>query len=145
MQSDPRNIYQIVRKAAGYTQERAAEILDISPESIRAYETGITIPPNKVVSSMIEIYNAQYLAYQHLIYSSNIARLCLPELDLKDLPCAILHLQKEVTDFLKCRDELIDITYDGKITPAERPRYDAIIKELDDIVAAILALKFIKS
>lgn len=43
------------------TQEVAAEHLNISVESIRAYETNW-----RVVESMVICYNAQHLAYQHL-------------------------------------------------------------------------------
>ncbi|NBI11873.1 XRE family transcriptional regulator [Colidextribacter sp. OB.20] len=34
-----RNIYKIARRAAGYTQEAAAEMMNLSVESLRAYET----------------------------------------------------------------------------------------------------------
>ena len=34
------NIYQMARLAAGLTQEKAAELLDASVESVKAYETG---------------------------------------------------------------------------------------------------------
>lgn len=39
MQNDTRNIYKRARRAAGYTQEAAAEMLNVSVESLRAYET----------------------------------------------------------------------------------------------------------
>lgn len=139
-----RNIYQIARESAGITQEKAAELLDISVESIRAYEGFKRIPPDKVVVNMIEIYNTQYLAYQHLRNSKEDLQNYLPTIDIKDLPTAILRLQKEVTDFLIVRDELIDITCDGVIDNDERPRYDKILKELDDIAEAIMSLKFAK-
>ena len=79
------------------------------------------------------------------MHSSEVARRCLPEVDIKELPEAMLRLQKEVTDFIRCRDEMVEITCDGVITAEERPRYDQILKELDDIVAAIMALKFAKT
>lgn len=139
-----RNIYQIARESAGITQEKAAELLDISVESMRAYEGFKRIPPNKVVVGMIEIYDSRYLAYQHIKNASEDLQGYIPNIDIKDLPSAILKLQKEVTDFLKIRDELIDITCDGIIDSEERPRYDIIMKELDDIVTAIMSLKFVK-
>ena len=93
---------------------------------------------------MIEIYDSRYLAYQHLKTSAEVGQEYLPSVDLKDLPSAILRLQKEVSDFLKCRDDLIDITCDGIITEEEMPRYKEILKELDDITAAIMSVKFAK-
>ena len=61
---------------------------------------------------------------------------------LQDLPTAILRLQKELNDFLKCREEVLDITCDGVISPEERPRWEKVLKELDDVSAAIMAVKF---
>ena len=46
MPEEYRNIYKNARRAAGYTQETAAEQLGLSVESVRAYETGQRIPPN---------------------------------------------------------------------------------------------------
>lgn len=142
MSQEYRNIYQKAREVAGYTQERAAELIDISVESIRAYESGRRVPPNDVVAKMVEIYDARYLAFQHLKNSVPMAREFLPNIEVRDIPEAMLRLQKEVTDFIKCRDELIDITCDGQITDDERPRFDAIMKELNDIVDAIASLQF---
>lgn len=144
MSPEYRNIYQIARESAGITQEKAAELIDISVESIRAYESGRRIPPGNVVIRMVDIYDARYLAYQHL-KAEEVGQKYLPEIDVKDLPSAILRLQKEVTDFLKSRDELIDITCDGIISAEEMPRYQRILKELDDIVAAIMSLKCAKT
>lgn len=145
MSQEYRNIYQIARESAGITQEKSAELIDVSVESIRAYESGKRIPPDKAVIKMIEIYDARYLAYQHLKTSAEVGQAYLPDVDLRDLPSAILRLQKEVSDFLKCRDELIDITCDGIISADEMPRYKAILKELDDVTSAIMTVKFAKT
>ena len=146
MAHDSNNIYRYAReKNTKYSQEGAAELLNVSVESLRAYETGRTVPGNDIVCQLVIVYGVQHLAYQHLMHSSEVARRCLPEVDIKELPEAILRLQKEVTDFIKCRDDLVDITCDGKISVDERPRFDEIMKELEDIVAAIMALKFAKT
>lgn len=143
MYSESRNIYQRAREAAGLTQERAAELIDVSVESIRAYEGDRRIPPDMVAMSMVEVYGTQHLAYQHLKNSAEVARRYLPDISEKtDIPSMILRLHKEVNDFLPLRDSLIEITYDGDISDEEMPRFNAIMKELDDIFAAILAIKF---
>lgn len=139
-----RNIYQIARETTGLTQEKASEHLDISVDSLRAYEGGKRIPPDHVVIKMIEIYNTQYLAYQHLKTADEVGRTYLPNIEIRELPSAILRLQKEVTDFLKVKDEMIEITCDGIIDKEEKPRWDAIMKELNDIMDAIMSLKFIR-
>ena len=144
MVQEYRNIYQIARESTGLTQEKASELMDISVDSLRAYEGGKRVPPDKVVIKMIEIYDTQYLAYQHLKTSAEIGQKYLPNIEIRELPVAILKLQKEVTDFIKCKDLMIEITCDGIIDDSERPQWNEIMKELDDVVEAIMTLKFAK-
>lgn len=139
-----RNIYQLSREAAGYTQEKAAELIGISVESLRSYELDKRIPPDRSVIKMIEIYDARYLAYQHLKTSAEVGQKFMPEVNLTDISTAILKLQKEVNDFLKLKDDLLDITCDGVISEDEKPRWETILKELDDITNAIMSVKFAK-
>ena len=80
MPDDCRNIYKICRKSAGLTQEAAAERLGISVESLRAYETGQRIPPNQVVRLMAILYNAVYLALQHLQETDDLYKSVVPEI-----------------------------------------------------------------
>ena len=103
--------------------------------------TGRRVPPGEVVVRMMDLYNCQYLAVSHLRTSEACASF-LPDVKLQDLPTAILRLQKELNDFLKCREEVLDITCDGVISPEERPRWEKVLKELDDVSAAIMAVKF---
>ncbi|MCI1965862.1 MAG: helix-turn-helix transcriptional regulator [Oscillospiraceae bacterium] len=144
MQSEYRNIYQIARESAGITQEKAAELIDVSVESLRAYETGRRYPPNDVVLRMIEIYGTQYLAYQHLRNSAEIGRKILPEIELKDLPTAFLNVLNEVNAFVRQKDRMIDITCDGVISEGERPEWNHIMLEMDRLSASLMALKFAK-
>lgn len=63
MPEETRNIYKTCRKAAGLTQEAAAERLGISVESLRAYETGQRVPPDEVAEAMSDLYNTLYLIF----------------------------------------------------------------------------------
>jgi transcriptional regulator with XRE-family HTH domain len=144
MVQEYRNIYQIARESTGFTQEKSSELMDISVDSLRAYEGGKRTPPDKIVIKMIEIYDTQYLAYQHLKTSAEVGQKYLPNIEIKELPVAILKLQKEVTDFIRLREVMIEITCDGIIDDNERPQWNGIMKELDDVVEAIMALKFAK-
>jgi transcriptional regulator with XRE-family HTH domain len=139
------NIYKTARKSSGLTQEKAAERINVSYDSIKDYESGKTIPPDDIVVRMLDIYDARYLAYQHIKENVKTAESLIPvNIEVKDLPSSILRLQKEVTDFLRIRDDMIEITCDGIISEDERPRWDNIMKELDHISAAIMSLKFAK-
>lgn len=144
MSPEYRNIYQIPREAAGLTQERAAELIGVSVESVRAYESGRRVPPDETVVKMIEIYNAQYLAYQHLKTSAAVGQQYLPDVKFKDLPSAILNVLNDLSEFVKCRDDMIAITCDGKIDANEQPRWDTILDKLDKLVGAALCVKFVK-
>lgn len=57
MARDGGNIYQTARKAAGLTQEAAAERLAVSDTSIRAYESGERLPGDDIVARMCAVYN----------------------------------------------------------------------------------------
>lgn len=144
MQQNGGNIYQNARRLAGLTQERAAELLNVSTRSLADYETGQRIPPNDVVDQMVLNYNSQALAVQHLRNSSSAARLILPEVREIALPQAVLELIDAVYDFAddKMDRELIDIARDGVIDDAERARYDHIMAKLQDIITAAMALGF---
>lgn len=138
------NIYQTARLAAGHTQERAAELLGIGVRSLAAYETGERIPADDVIVRMTDVYNTQFLAYQHLRNNLEAARSILPEVTPQSLTMSILRLQKEVKDFLDVRDEMIEITCDGVIDESERERWEACMKEANDVCRSIMALQFAK-
>ena len=94
MPEECRNIYKTCRKAAGFTQEAAAERLGISVESLRAYESGQRIPPNEVVELMVILYNAQHLAYQHLRETNAMYGRVVPEVPL----CSVLEASARLTN-----------------------------------------------
>ncbi|MEY7998651.1 helix-turn-helix domain-containing protein [Clostridium sp. Mt-5] len=144
MDKECRNIYQIARESAGLTQEKASELMDICVESLRAYEGGRRIPPDRIVIKMIEIYNTQYLAYQHLKTSAEVGQKYLPDIEIKDLSTAILNLQTQVGDYVNCEKLLVRIASDGRISDDEACDFKKICKELDDVLKAIMTFKFSK-
>lgn len=137
------NIYQQARVAAGLTQERAAEALTISVESLRLYETDRRIPPNCIVARMSDLYNTQYLIIQHVRQADDLARTLLPDTQQRPLEQVSMRLYRLVRDFVQRHrtDDLIDIAEDGRIDEKERPIFDQIMKELEDIVAAFYELR----
>lgn len=133
-------IFQNVRMAAGLTQERLAERIGKSIETVRAYESGSRDPDPDTVVLMADACNAQYLAYQYLQQTAPGLRL-LPEIELTDLPAAILRVIKEVNELVDCQKDLIAIGADGKITPDERERWDEILLEFSDVKKAIIEIE----
>ena len=141
MQDHSQNIYRIPRVKANLTQERAAELIPISVESIRAYETGQTVPPDDAVYRMVVIYDAPLLAHQHLGNKSDLSRKYLPQIEAKDLPSATIVMMKELADVINGQQELIAIACDGKVTGDEKPKADALIKDIRELKAALTALE----
>lgn len=138
------NIYQTARKSSGLTQEAAAERLAVSVESLRAYETGIRIPGNDIVERMITIYNTQFLAVQHIQSTSHLLPTCMQELQPAPLPQATIKLINRILAFAKKHrdDQLMAIAEDGVIDASERPDFDAITADLQEIVRAALAVLY---
>lgn len=128
------NIYQKSREAAGITQEKAAELIDISVESLRAYENGRRIPQSSTVVRMVDIYNTQFLAYQHLKHSDSIAQNLLPDITEKGLAEAVLTLIKEIRDVESLIPTLVEIASDGVIRENERCAWNKIKKEFGDVI-----------
>ena len=146
MPDEYRNIYKTSRKAAGLTQESAAERLGISVESLRAYEGGQRIPPNEVVELMVILYNAQHLAYQHLRETNAMYGRVVPEVP----QCSVLEASARLTNRIYAFADshadrrLMRMAEDNVIDPVERPEFDAILEELQEIVEAALALRCAK-
>lgn len=142
MQNDCTNIYQNARKAAGLTQERAAELLGLSLRSLADYESGRRLPPNDVADRMVTVYNSQLVGIQHLRNSAQFIQRLLPDVQPMGLPEAVLTLVDAVYDFADDRldRELIDIARDGVISEDERERFDHVVEKIRVITAAAIAL-----
>ena len=143
MPDDCRNIYKTCRKAAGFTQEAAAERLGISVESLRAYETGQRVPPNEVVELMVILYNAQHLAFQHLRETNALYNSVVPEVQPKSILEASAKLTNRIYRFAESHRNrrLMEIAEDNVIDADERPQFDDILEELQEIVEAALELR----
>ena len=136
------NIYKTARRAAGKTQEQAAEHLYTSVRSLAEYEAGRTIPPDDIVCRMVEIYGAKHLAYLHLKQSTEVGRRFLPELHILDLPRSVLKLQKEVKDVTDIHHHMVDVACDGMVEEHESETWRSIEKELMEMVGAGLSVVF---
>ena len=137
-----KNIYKTARMKAGKTQEAAAEALGISVESIKAYESYSRIPPSHVVDGMCIIYDAIYLAYQHNRITSGEVKV-VPEVEVLDLPRAALKIINRVLEFAEKRQDktLMKIAEDGVIDEAERPVFEEIVSDLDELIRAAMEVK----
>ena len=143
MPEETRNIYKTCRKAAGLTQEAAAERLGISVESLRAYETGQRVPPDEVAEAMSDLYNTLYLIVRHVREKSAMYGRVVPEVPQIGALEASAKLRNRLDSFAERRGarRLMLITEDNIIDDSERPEFDEILEELGEISALYLALK----
>ena len=128
------------------TQERFAEALDISVESVRQYESDKIMPSDDVVTRMVEISGQPVIGYWHLLNKSRVAADILPDVQECSLEQAVIKLLCRIRQFAENNNthRLMDISEDGIIDETERPDFDRIIKELDGIVKAAMQLKYAK-
>lgn len=144
MSYEYQNIYQLSRENTGLTQEKASELLDISVESLRAYENDKRIPPNSIVSKMVSIYDNNLLGYEHVRRTTEAGVMFLPQLEMKSLSSITLKLHKEIKDYLKKEDDFIGIVEDDVIEESEEEVWNDVMQELEDIFKSILILKLSK-
>ena len=129
------NLYQRARLSTGLTQERAAELLNLSPESLKQYEGGRRIPPDETVARMVEAYRCPWLALEHAQATDTLG--VMPEVTPRPLPMASIALRNRLQDATGRLDALLRIAEDGVIDEAERPEFDSIVVELRETMAAI--------
>lgn len=143
METSSRNIYKTARAVAGLTQERWAEAVGVSVDSVRNYEAGTQLPGDEVVRAMSEISGLSPLSYWHLCHKSELAADVLPAVEAVPLPQAVCALVSRVEDFvLTSPDRLLRMAADGRIDEMEQPDYARIMQDLDSIVQAALTLKY---
>lgn len=129
------NLYQRARLSTGLTQERAAELLGLSPESLKQYEGGKTVPKDETVAKMVEVYHLPWLALEHAQATDTLG--VMPEVTPRPLPMASIALRNRLQDATGRLDALLRIAEDGVIDEAERPEFDSIVVELRETMAAI--------
>lgn len=143
MPEDYSNIYKITRRAAGLTQESAAERLEISVDSVRAYETYQRTPPNEIVERMVVCFHAPQLAYQHLHETTGLVSRIIPQLEQRNILEVAIRIYNRMRNFSQdyCLERLMAIAEDGRIDDTERPEFDEIIAELRSIIQSGLELE----
>ena len=107
MAIESQNIYKNARKSAGFTQEKASQLLNVSVDSLRDYEQSQRPVPSDVASAMCDVYQAPYLAVQHLRLTSDLGKRVVPEIQLKDLPEAVLGVLAAAYRDFESRVELL--------------------------------------
>ena len=129
------NLYQRARLSTGLSQERAAELLGLSVESLKQYEAGRTVPKDETVARMVEVYHLPWLALEHSQATDTLG--VLPDVEPRPLPLASIALRNRLHDATGRLDALLRIAEDGIIDDTERPEFDDIVTELRETMTAI--------
>ena len=144
MSQEWESMYARYRKAAGMTQEYAAELLGVATRTLAAWERGESKPSDERVLSMVDIYTAPTLAIEHLRATTAIARGILPPVDAVPLPQAVCQLLGSIRTLeeIHAEDRLLQIAADGHVDEIEAPDFARLLEELEPVMAAVLALKY---
>ena len=140
------NIYATCRRAAGMTQERAAELLGVATRTLAAWESGERIPSSLRVADMVDLYATPVLAIQHLRLNSALAPDLLPEVrqvPLAQAVCQLCSCIRHITE-AHAQDRLLEIAADGQVDELERPDFDALMDDLEPVIAAVLTLRCVR-
>lgn len=146
MQTSWRNICKIGRQAAGLTQERWAEALEVSVEAVRGYETGLYMPSDELALRMADIAGMPVLSHWHLLNKSAAARALIPDVKYLGLSMATVRLLAAMGRFQTAHraDRLLEIAADGLVSELEKVDFRAILEELQEITTAAMELKYAK-
>lgn len=144
MNEEIRNMYARHRRAAGITQEKAAELLGCSVRSICNWETGISVPPDETAALMCDVYQSSALAVEHLRETSRLAADVIPALKPLPLAQAVTQLLYAMRRFESAHraDDLIWISANGQVDAGEEERvFRETLEDLQDIVRAAMQLR----
>lgn len=143
MEGEYQNICTIGRAKAGYTQEVWAEILGISVDTVRKYESGAILPSDQVALRIADAADLKLLAYWHLRNKSALGSSVLPAVRRRTLPEAVLCVMNRVEDFQRHGlQDLRELAEDGKIDADEVIAYGEAMDQLRQVIAAAYELEY---
>ena len=136
------NIYKTARDVAGMTQERASAALNLSVRSLAAYETGERIPHDDIVVRMVDLYNFQPLAVQHMRANSELARRIIPDLQKRSLVSAAVRFFNAMKrlETMQAPERMLMIGEDNIIDETESEDYETIAAEMRNLIQSAMEL-----
>lgn len=132
------------RRNARLTQEQAAEAVEVSLESWKAYESGQRIPPRETMAKICESLGADWLALEWLQASSEPLGVLPEGITVQGLATAALQLMAALNHLAEGNfiQRLVEIAADGVIEERERPAFREIVTATEDVERCSMQLKF---
>ena len=120
------NLYQRARKTTCLTQEQAAERMEVSETTVKAWEQGTRVPDNETVARMAELYGTPWLKLKRLLQVFEELEIYQDDGVTKTLPTAVLSQWDLTNDLIDGYRRLIQITADGHIDETEEDDFEII-------------------
>lgn len=126
-----KNIYQISRESCSLSREAAGELLGfVSADRIEKIEGGRSAPHPDEVLAMERGYRNPELTNYYCTHECPIGMKYEPEARLQELPQLTVELLSALNALEKEKDQLIDISVDGRVNDFERRQFDVILEKL---------------
>jgi transcriptional regulator with XRE-family HTH domain len=129
------------RKAAGLSTEQAAFMVHIGRRTLINYEEGITIAPPEVVLKMAEVYGKPTLTARYCSDICPIGQVYAHRPEQIDIQAVTVKMVRDYNFFGEANKILLEIAYDGEITPDETERFEVALSQALGIEKDIEALK----
>lgn len=126
--------YEYYRKKAGYSREKASELLPgISADKLYRIENGTQIAEPYDVIQMAKLYNSPELCNYHCSNFCDIGKKQIPKMDVGELPSIVLQTIGSLNEIQPLVNRLIQITMDGNISDDEIKDFALIQTKLDQV------------
>ncbi len=130
--------YEYYRNKAGYSREKASELLStsdsfISPDLLYRVEHGEQTPSPSLVIRMAEIYKRPEICNYHCAKKCAIGLNHVPQLDVNDLANVVLQTVASLNEAQPLINRLIQIAVDGKISDDEIKDFAYIQYKLEEV------------
>ncbi len=135
---DPEKFIE-ARKSARLTQERAAEIMGISKDTVSNYERGLTDIMPQAAYDMSNTYHAPELK-SYYCSECPLGKGSKPA-ELKPVERIALQLLKSTNGVEQIRAAIADITADGVIDSTEIPMLEKVLAYMDSLEKSIKDLR----
>ena len=139
---EDKNIYQQSRENMDLSREAAEEILAfVSADRIEKIESGKSAPHPDEVLAMEQGYQNPELSNYYCTHECPIGMKYVQKAELKELPQLTVELLSALHAMELERDQLIDISVDGRVNSFERKKFDVILQKLSALDRAIRGMR----
>lgn len=121
-----------LRNKTGCSQERLADELGISRQTVSKWELGLSIPDAENIVALSNFFK---------VSTDFLLKDYTPISDEKNLDRIVIEFLNSAADLDKISKELVDIARDGIVDEEEKLRLYDMIKTVDDIIPAISEIK----